>query len=119
MFVWSLRFSKGRTAMLLAATAIGGGALWERNKKMAVAAETSVAIMAAASFGLRFDQRQVRVGGRTGRATIGRPSSQRSKSVAKAPADWYLSCGSRSRHFAQIVSRSRSSAGAMERSFGA
>jgi hypothetical protein len=54
--------------MLLAPTVVGGGVLWEKNRKIAVAAETSAAIVAAASFGLRFDQRQVRVGGRTGRA---------------------------------------------------
>ena len=45
------------------------------------------AIVTVANVGFRFAQRQARVGGKIGRATIGRPSSQRSRSSASAPAD--------------------------------
>src|SRR6266436_2471506 len=51
-----------------------------------IAPRTTAAPSELASFGLRFDQRQMRTGGETGRAMIGRPSSQRSRSSAKSPA---------------------------------
>ena len=43
---------------------------------------------ALARTGLRRDQCQARTVTGTGRARIGRPSSQRSKSSANFPADW-------------------------------
>src|SRR5947199_2274820 len=50
-------------------------------------AEPTAAAVAEASLGLRFAQRQARTGGETRRAMIDRPSSQRSRSIAKSPAE--------------------------------
>ena len=72
--------------MLLGKSAVAGGIFWEKSRKIAAAAKTSAAIVAADSLGLRFDQRQVRTGNSTGRARIERPCSQRSRSTAKSPA---------------------------------
>src|SRR5215831_6265688 len=90
-----------------------------RNNQTAAAPKRRPAVAAPTSLGLRCDQRQIRAGGETGRATIGRPPSQRSRSAARSPADLYRAFGSRSRQRAQIVSKSRSSDGASERNLGA
>src|SRR5207253_8848368 len=79
-----------------------------RNNETTAAPKRRPAVAAPTNLGLRRDQRQICTGGDTGRATIARPVSQRSKSAAKSPADWYRAFGSRSRHRAQIVSKSRS-----------
>ena len=60
---------------------------------------------------LRRYHRQARSARPDGRAAIGSPSSQRSRSTAIASADGYRPRGSFSRHFRQIASRSRSTPG--------
>src|SRR5436309_10029175 len=83
------RIGKCRTAILLS-----GGLNCDarksspRNNQTAAAPKRRPAVAAPTSLGLRCDQRQIRAGGETGRATIGRPPSQRSRSAARSPADW-------------------------------
>src|SRR4029077_18631700 len=77
------------------ATVLSGGLICDARKNSAWNNETAAApkrrpaVAAPTSLGLRCDQRHIRAGGDTGRATIGRPSSQRSKSAARSRADWY------------------------------
>src|SRR5205814_5666849 len=52
-----------------------------------IAPRTRAVAIELASFGLRLVQRHVRIGGEIGRAIIGRPSSQRSRSSARSWAE--------------------------------
>src|SRR5204862_404932 len=72
--------SDARSRALVLNPVSGGATVAAPRSRPATAAPTSL--------GLRCDQRQIRAGGETGRATIGRPSSQRSRSAARSPADW-------------------------------
>src|SRR4029453_11260702 len=114
-YSWSfvlLESANGRTAILLS-----GGLNCDarksspRNNQTVAAPKRRPAAAAPTNLGLRRDQRHIRVGGETGRATIGRPPSQRSRSAARSPADWERAFGLRSRQRAQIVSKSRWSNG--------
>src|SRR5262245_41487242 len=116
--------TNGKTAMLFSAERtvsekLVGERPYQYDNNAAARAEQHATALAAASFRLRFDHRQARTGGETRRATMGRPSIQRSRSTARSPAERYRAFGSRSRQRSQIVSTSRSSAGASERNFSA
>src|SRR4029453_12079639 len=105
-YSWSfvlLESANGRTAILLS-----GGLNCDarksspRNNQTAAAPKRRPAVAVPTSLGLRCDQRQVRARGETGRATIGWPPSQRSRSAARSPADWEGAFGSRPRQRQQI-----------------
>ena len=73
--------------MLLSDGIIGSAGLREKKRNPAANAQITALVVAVATIGLRFDQRQTCAGRKTGRAMIGRPSSQRSRSSASSPAE--------------------------------
>src|SRR5207245_5345714 len=82
-FAW-LRSTNGSTAMLFPPRSSGNVLTNSPWKNQIIAAPTRrQAAPVANNFGLRRDQRQIRVGGETGRAPIRRPSGQGDRSDAR------------------------------------
>ncbi len=90
---WSA-FRLARTAKALATT-------------VPIASASTIPAASPATTGLRRHQRHARSAAPTGRARIGSPARYRRRSPARAAAEGYRFPGSFSRHFRQIVSRSR------------
>ena len=72
-----------------------------------VSAKNNTAPESIATAGFRRDQRSVRSTVPTARALMDLPSRKHARSSASASADSYRFAGDFSRHFRQIVSRSR------------